>query len=269
MLKFSFPNTSAPILHSAQNATQSVLTSLNEGYRHSDSLIVKLTSGSLAVFSPVALTPTVKSKLASLSGPVSYLIAPDLEHHIFLSAWFEAFPSAKIISPEGLAEKRAQMNAKDKSVTTVPISTIFTKANKSTIRVSEEFDADFEYEFVDAHPNKELVFFHKPSKTLIEADLLFNLPATEQYSRSGVDPQTGIFTRLFAGLQNTRGTAIWQKRVLWYGISSSDRVGFNASAKRINSWGFEHIIPCHGDVIEKDGKGIFEKVFEWHLQGKK
>jgi hypothetical protein len=189
-----------------------------------------------------------------------------MEHHIFLSSWSEAFPQAHIIGPEGLAEKRAR--SKDKSVTNVPITTIFTKANKDTVRVSSEFDADFEYEFVDAHPNKELVFFHKPSRTLIEADLLFNLPATEQYSKSGVKPDTGIFTRLFGGIQNTRGTALAQKRMLWYALSRSDRPGFNKSVRKINSWGFENVIPCHGDSIVGNGKGIFEKVFEWHLQGK-
>jgi hypothetical protein len=230
---------------------------------------VKLTSGSLAVFSPVALTPTVRTKLQSLGGAVSYIAAPDLEHHIFLSSWSAAFPKAHIIAPEGLAEKRAKLSAKDNSVTNVPINTIFTKAAKDTVRVSEEFDADFEYEFVDVHPNKELVFFHKPSKTLIEADLLFNLPATEQYSRTGEDANSGMFTKLFGSLQHTRGSAIWQKRMLWYAISAGDREGFNKSVRKIDGWGFENIVPCHGDVIVGDGKGIFAKVFEWHLKGKK
>jgi hypothetical protein len=39
--------------------------------------------------------------------------------------------------------------------------------------------------------------------------------------------------------------------------------------ERINKWGFNRIIPCHGDVMEGDGKGIFEKVMKWHLEGKK
>lgn len=186
-----------------------------------------------------------------------------------LSAWYTAFPTSHVIVPEGLAEKRAQANASDKSVTIIPFSTIFTAANKATIRVSEEFDAEFEYEYVDAHPNKELVFFHKPSKTVIEADLLFNLPATEQYSKSGIDPTTGWATKLFAGLQNTRGTAIWQKRMLWYVFSKSDREGFANSMKRINGWGFENLVPCHGNSFVGDGKGVFEKVMQWHLEGKK
>lgn len=201
---------------------------------------------------------------------MAYIAAPDLEHHIFLSAWAAAFPNAQILAPEGLAEKRAELNASDKSVTVVPFSTVFTKAGKSgTVSVSEEFDRDFEYEFVDAHPNKELVFFHKPSKTLIEADLLFNLPATEQYSKTGISPTTGWATRLFGGIQNTRGNAKWQKRMLWYAFSKSDRAGFNKSVQKIATWDFENLVPCHGDTIVGEGKGIFEKVFEWHLQGKK
>jgi len=198
---------------------------------------VTLQSGSLAVFSPVALTPTVKSKLESLGNKVAYITAPDLEHHIFLSAWASAFPSAHIIAPEGLAEKRAELNKSDKSVTILPFNTIFTAKNKADIKVSEEFDSEFEYEFVDAHPNKELVFHHKPSKTLVETDLLFNLPATEQYSRSPDSPTTGFATKLFSGIQNTRGDAVWQKRMLWYVFSKGDRPGFNKSVQRINGWG--------------------------------
>ncbi|KAE8454457.1 hypothetical protein EG329_000080 [Mollisiaceae sp. DMI_Dod_QoI] len=234
--------------------------------------IVRLQSGSLAVFSPVALTPTVQSKLHSISPspPTTYLIAPDMEHHIFLSPWASHFPSNHVIGPSGLAEKRAQQNAKDKSVTILDFKTIFTPENKLSLKISPEFDAEFDYEFVDAHPNKELVFHHKPSKTLIEADLIFNLPATEQYSRvPGADATSGWATKLFGALQNTKGTAIWQKRVLWYGASAKDRKGFGESLKRINGWGFENLVPCHGDVILGEGKKVFEKVAEWHLEGKK
>jgi len=231
--------------------------------------IVKLQSGSLAVFSPVALTPAVNKLLETLGNKVAYITAPDLEHHIFLSAWASAFPSAHIIAPEGLAEKRAKLSKSDKEVTNVPINTVFTAKNKREVKISEEFDREFEVEFVDAHPNKELVFCHKPSRTLIEADLLFNLPATEQYSRTGEDATTGWATRLFAGIQNTRGTAVWQKRMLWYVFSKADRPGFNDSMRRINSWGFENVVPCHGDSIVGDGKGIFEKVMQWHLEGLK
>lgn len=212
----------------------------------------------------------MQQTLNTLGNRVEYIAAPDLEHHIFLSTWAAAYPNAKLLAPEGLAEKRAKLNASDKAVTILPFSTIYTKASKTEkLSVSPEFDAEFDVEFVDAHPNKEIVFFHRPSRTLVEADLLFNLPATEQYSKTGEDASSGWASKLVAGLMNTKGDAKWQRRVQWYAFSSSDRAGFNQSIKRIGGWGFENLVPCHGDVILGEGKAVFERVFKWHLEGKK
>jgi hypothetical protein len=38
---------------------------------------------------------------------------------------------------------------------------------------------------VSSHVNDELIAIHHPTGTMLEADILFNLPATEQYSRAG------------------------------------------------------------------------------------
>jgi hypothetical protein len=189
-----------------------------------------------------------------------------LGHHAFLSEWETAYPAAHFIAPEGLAEKRALASKSDKSITNIIFGTIFTAKNKQAIKISEEFDREFEVEFLDGHMSKELAFYHKPDKTLIVADLLFNLPATEAFSRSGIDPTTGLATKLFAGMMNTKGSAIWQKRALWYGFAS-DRSGFNKSISRINGWNLENIVPAHGEIVLGGGQGIFQKVFAWHLAG--
>jgi hypothetical protein len=168
------------------------------------------------------------------------------------------------MGPETLPEKRTKQGNE-----AVPFSFLFTKAKPIT-SISPEFDAEFDWEYVPAHLNKELVFHHKPTRSLITADMMFNLPATEQFSKSGVNPQSGFLTKLFGAMQSTAGSAVWQKRTIWYGTSRGDRKGFNESVGRINKWGFERIIPCHGDVIEGNGKAIWEKVFGWHLEaGKK
>jgi hypothetical protein len=167
------------------------------------------------------------------------------------------------MGPETLPEKREKQNMEK-----VPFAFLFQKSKPIT-SISPEFDAEFDWEYVPSHLNKELVFHHKPSKTLITADMMFNLPATEQFSKSGVDAQSGILTKIFGALQSTAGSAVWQKRTIWYGTSSSDRKGFNESVARINKWGFERIIACHGDVIEGNGKSVFEKVFSWHLEAAK
>ncbi|KAF2674167.1 hypothetical protein BT63DRAFT_419475 [Microthyrium microscopicum] len=219
--------------------------------------LVRLSSGGVAVFSPVALTPAVKQELASM-GELKYIAALDIEHHIFLGPWHEAFPNAKVLGPAGLIEKRTKQND-----AAVPFFKVFEPNGPTS--VDADFDADFEAEFVYGHMNKELVFLHKPSKTLIEADLMFNLPATEQFSKSGEAADQGFLTKQFIKLQNTKGDATGQKRTIWYGTSAGDRPAFNKSVARVAGWDFDKIVPCHGDVIETDAKSVFERVFGWHL----
>ena len=40
-----------------------------------------------------------------------------------------------------------------------------------------DFNKEFVYKNVSSHTNKDLVFCYKPDKTLIEADIIFNLLA--------------------------------------------------------------------------------------------
>lgn len=220
---------------------------------------VRMQSGAVAVFSPTALTEDVKTKISGM-GEVKYIAAMDMEHHIFIGPWHAAYPNAKVIGPEGLPEKRQKQNNEN-----VPFASIF-KA-KQTPSVDAEFDTEFDYEYVYGHVNKELVFLHKPTKTMIEADLIFNLPATEQFSKSGESPTTGILTKLFASLQKTTGMG--QKRLIWYATSSGDKAGFHQSMAKMNGWDFDRIIPCHGDVVETGGKGVFQHLMEWHIQAAK
>lgn len=214
----------------------------------------------------------MKSHLASWApkSRVAYLIAPDFEHHIFLGAWHAAFPEAKILGPEGLPEKRRKQGNEE-----VPFSTVFTLADKRSGRVTggaavddAEFNAEFDYEYVPEHSNKEIVFLAKKERCLVQADLFFNLPATEQYSRvpGGLEGNAGFLTNLFGSLQSTEpGKVKWQQRFVWYATSARDRAGFNKSIHRIDGWDFDKIVPCHGDVIESGGKDVFRRVFAWNL----
>jgi hypothetical protein len=222
--------------------------------------LIQLSSGNLAIFSPVALTDEVRSTVSSKgSGTLKYIIAPDIEHHIFVSPWAKAYPEAEIIGVEGLPEKREG----DEATRGVKFTHVYSQGNKRDLRVSEEFERDFDAEFVHSHSNKELALLHKPSKTLIQADLMFNLPATEQFSKAGVSATSGIFTKLFGSIMNIRGDATWQKRAIWYGVASKDRKGFAESARRIGAWDFERIIPCHGDVIETGGREKWNGLMSW------
>ncbi|KAJ0415075.1 beta-lactamase-like protein [Aspergillus carlsbadensis] len=223
--------------------------------------LVRMSSGSIAVFSPINLTPAVRETVSSLGGQVKYIAALDLEHHLHLTSWKNAFPDAEIIAPEGLWEKRQSMpEFKD-----TPFKHILRETNKDRPwSISEEFDKEFNTEYVYGHGSKEIVFLHKPSLTLIEADLLFNLPAREQYSKTGESATAGIWTKIIKPLLSTSAPATWQKRFVWYALAK-DKKAFTESVRRIDKWEFNRLIPCHGDVIESGAKGVFKTVFEWFL----
>jgi hypothetical protein len=198
---------------------------------------VRLSSGSTAIFSPVAITPTVRAEMASL-GPTKYLVALDQEHHIFLEDWHKEFPEAKVIAPETLPEYRDKQG-----YFKIPSQNwhLFTAqaSKEGKLSVDPDFDAEFDFTYVDGHANK-----------------------------SGVDPKSGILSRLFNWINSTQGEALSQRRLIWHGISQ-DKPAFNREVAKISTWKFDKIIPCHGDVIETGGKGIFDKVMQWHLEAAK
>lgn len=109
--------------------------------------LVKLQTGNVAVFSPVALTSEVKAKVKAL-GPIRYIIAPDAEHHLLVDTWAKEFPEAELVGPEGLPEKHAGLK----------LSHVFTAKVKTDMPITAEFDKEFSSEYFPMHPNKEIVF---------------------------------------------------------------------------------------------------------------
>lgn len=216
--------------------------------------LVKLSSGSLAVFSPICLTEKVKEKVGTL-GQVQFIAVLNMEHHLFLSDWAKAYSDAIIIGMDGLPEKRSTRA----DLEPVDFTHVLSATNRTTGIAA--FDAEFEYEFINASRNKDIAFHHKPSSTLIQADILFNLPAREQYSKVS-DQSLGILTRIFNKILNTDGSLLGQKLILWYSVAQN-REEFEKSIRTICDWKFDRIIPCHGDVIETGAKSVLNRATSW------
>ncbi|KAK9358338.1 hypothetical protein V1504DRAFT_461497 [Lipomyces starkeyi] len=190
------------------------------------------------------------------SRDVKFLISPDFEHHMALKSWKDKYPTAKIIGVEGLRSRKASQG--------VHVDHEISIANK-VISPSEggiedpELDEVFKFVYLPSHPNKELVTYHIPTKTLIEADLLFNLPAIEQYSKSPTNPRSG-FTKLFNALHPDSS---WHRRMV--NAMLKDKEAAKTGLRAIQSLDYETIIPCHGDVITTDAKKKFNTLFSGFL----
>ncbi|KAJ6164506.1 hypothetical protein N7470_003178 [Penicillium chermesinum] len=197
--------------------------------------LVKLATGSLAIFSPVSMTPEVREVVQAQGGNVKYIIAPDMEHHLHITAWKNAFPEAAILAPEGLWEKRQ----KNSEYNDAPFQYVFKKEG-SPPTISEEFDAEFDIEYVHAHGN-------------------------QQYSKTKDGSTANFLTRLFLPAMSVGNPPTGQRRFIWY-LATTDRGAFQQSIRRIIRWDFDRLIPCHGDVIETGAKEVFQNVFAWFLQ---
>ncbi|OAA61617.1 hypothetical protein SPI_04476 [Niveomyces insectorum RCEF 264] len=245
--------------------------------------VVRMTGGGVMVYSPVAYTPEAAAAVKRLDGGqgVKYLVAPDLEHHIFLSEWARAYPGARLIGPQGLPEKRTATKGANPKIRVddaffAVLADNRTQPPYEPQPIAPDFDADFALVYVDVHPNKEIVLLYRPEGILIEADLLFNLPAVEQYARvdaaarRGGPDHSNLLNRMFQYFTSTDGAATGPRRFQWYLISrGGNRARFNEAVRAIDSWPFDTIIPCHGEIVQSNGKEVFRKVFAWHLLRKK
>lgn len=137
-----------------------------------------------------------------------------------------------------------------------------------------------------------------PYQTLIEADLLFNLPCNEQVSlqMSQGDLLIDLACKIALPTSQYKNTPAgkptsWLPFVGWLspklapgsslhaqflwmaggvqgapnlpngGSTQQRRAQFAKDAEAVAAWDFERIIPCHGDVIETNGKKAFLDAF--------
>jgi hypothetical protein len=97
---------------------------------------------------------------------------------------------------------------------------------------------------------REHVFLHRPSRTLILADLIFHLPVN-----------MGAWTRfLFRSLSGLKAGVPAVSRLVRMAVK--DKAAFAASVQQMLAWDFDRVIVGHGDIIERDGKAVIAPVLK-------
>lgn len=84
------------------------------------------------------------------------------------------------------------------------------------------------------------MWYHKPTRTLVQADVLFNLPCPDQAG--------GSFFPKFLLSHMSPPSKFHSLAVS--GFSKGNPKAFTAAAQEIASLDLNRIIPCHGAVIE-------------------
>lgn len=194
--------------------------------------VMKLGNGDLLVHSPVELSEALQRMISKL-GVVKWIAAPSRMHDLFLEEWMEAFPKAILVHSPGMKLKRL--------------------APERLMALSDEsgklFGPEIECLLIRGMPRiNEVAWLHKPSRSLIVADLMFNLT-----------PATGLQRLL------QRANGVYQRlgpsRLFRWLIS--DRSAFRGSMERVLSWDFDRVILGHGANIEVGGKQRVREAFAW------
>lgn len=195
--------------------------------------VIRLPEGGLWLHSPVKLDAAVRGAVEAL-GPVRFLVAPNTMHHLWLGDWAAAYPSAKVLAPAGLRDKRPDLRID------VELSDVMDVGQSPAI------------ELLLAHGIpwfEEFVFFHRPSRTLLLADVAFNIHETPSW-------QTRTYLKL-CGIYGKLGSTWFLK---WM---TKDKAALRAWRERVLGWDFERVVPCHGQVLERGGREAVREAFAW------
>lgn len=188
---------------------------------------IKTPSG-LVVISPVDFSLEQWRRLETL-GPVTDIVAPCLIHHLFIPRLLEKFPAARVWGPpdcEAVLPK-------------IPWTHVFG-------RDPWPYETEISVLPLEGIPRlNEMAFFDRRSKTLIVADLCFNLQNPKGWA-------SGLLLRLLGTYRR-------------FGVSRAivqlikDKTAFENSLNQIMRWDFDKIAMSHGDAINARAKtGLVE-----------
>jgi hypothetical protein len=199
--------------------------------------VIRKHDGGLIVHSPAKIDGATRDALKSL-GSVSTILWPSWWHDLYLRAWADAYPDARLFVAPDLRSKVKGMS------------------NARMLSESSDVDSDVDIIAVDGLNVwfDEFVVMHRPSRTLVVADLVVN-----------VGPDLAFPTSAFFALMGARSGPF----IPWfYRLVAHDKQRLRSQLDRISGLGFERLIVGHGDAILTDPRVIFANAVERLFQQK-
>lgn len=200
-------------------------------------VVVKLSSGSLWIESPVPL-PDDKLKLVTELGPVRYILAATPRHVWRLATWHALFPDAELWAsrPTPFTLKKGDL----------PFAGVLGDEPPQGWR--DDLD---QLAFKGNPLIEEVIFLHKPSRTVILADLIqIHSKVKGSFIRNALMKMEGV--------ESPHGGVGLDIR-----LSFIHRAQARRSLKQLLSWDFDKLIIAHGPCIEKGAKPFVERAFRW------
>jgi len=197
--------------------------------------VVRLADGGLWIWSPVEPTPELAEAIDAL-GPVREIVSPNKIHHLFLAAWRERWPEARLHAPPGLARRKPELRF-DQELGDAPDPTWADVIDQTVFRGSPVLE--------------EVVFFHRPSRTALVGDLV------QRHDPAGATGLRGWLLRL-DGLVGEHGSTPreWRATFLRRGLARTARA-------RLLAWQPERLVIAHGACAREAATEILADALAW------
>lgn len=194
--------------------------------------VIRLASGKLVVHSTANFSPEHVAEIRELGEP-GWLVEATNFHDTLAAKGRAAFPEIPYLAPSGFPGLKTG------------------ETGSLSAPVPEWDDALHVIELEGMPRVREHVLWHRPSKTLIIADLFFNFPPT-------ASRWTLSFLRAVAGIREYPGMS----RLVRFCIK--DREAFSKSLQSVLALEIDRIVVGHGEPIEEDAKAKFAALMRRH-----
>ncbi|MCA9699617.1 MAG: DUF4336 domain-containing protein [Myxococcales bacterium] len=196
------------------------LLRVGPGFWFTTRMVVIRTDEGLWLHSPIEIDEAMAAAIEAL-GPVRFIVAPSLMHHLFAGPAKERWPQAKLFAPAALGKKRADL-AIDEAL---------------AVEGPGPWSASIDQVFIAGAPSvDEFVFFHRSTRSLIVTDLIFNIHQAPGWA-------TPWILRMVGAWRRPAQSRIWR-------AGTKDKAAAGAAARKVLDWKAQRLIPAHGELLE-------------------
>jgi hypothetical protein len=198
--------------------------------------VIRLGDGGLLVYSPVPLVPERRAAVEAL-GPVRHLYAPNVYHHTWLGEWAAAFPHARVHAPPDLARKR-------------PLLRLGRDVRLHGDGPEPAFAGHLDEVRIAGCRLGEAVLVHRPSHTLVVADLVHNVGR----------PAHG-WTATYARLMGFHDRVALSRALRWSAFP--DRGAARRSLNDLLDRPLERLVVGHGAPLTEGAAEALRDAYAW------
>lgn len=196
--------------------------------------VVRLDTGALLLHSPIAFSESLNVALSTL-GPIGAIVAPNTYHHLHVDTWASAYPSAQVFAVSNVVEK------------------IVTDSHTIQDHLSLFEDRGLPCTVIELGKFQEAVFFHRPSETLIVADLMQNFEAKRVRSK---------FSRALLTVGGATGPD-GRPSIEVRHLAHKHKEAMQRTVQRMIEWNPSQIILSHGACYRLGAVEHLERAFAW------